>query len=80
MNENHETLAAVTERAGLPAAANERRYVPGQGEHTEHQLRTVVEGVPHLIWRSSDKGLWTWASPQWLAYAGQSQQGGRRCG
>ncbi len=49
--------------------------MPGQGEHTEHQLRTLVEGVPHLIWRSCDRGLWTWASPQWLAYTGQSQDG-----
>ena len=48
--------------------------MPGQGEHTEHQWRTLVEGVPHLIWRSCNRGLWTWASPQWLAYTGQSQE------
>jgi PAS domain S-box-containing protein len=69
-----ETLAAVTAQAGLPASPEERRFAPGMGGHTEQQLRTLVEGVPHLIWRSSDQGLWTWASPQWLAYTGQSQQ------
>ena len=73
MKTGKETLAAVTARAGLRDGADDRRYVPGQGEHTEHQLRTLVEGVPHLIWRSCDRGLWTWASPQWLAYTGQSQ-------
>ena len=70
-----DTLAAATARAGLPASSDERRYTPGQGAHTEHQLRTLVEGVPHLIWRSCDRGLWTWASPQWMAYTGQTQGG-----
>ena len=69
-----ETLAAVTAKAGLPASADERRFVPGEGTQTEQQHRTLVEGVPHLIWRSCDQGLWTWASPQWMAYTGQTQQ------
>lgn len=67
-------LAEVTARAGLPGTVEERRVKVDQPEHTEHQLRTLVEGVPHLIWRSSDRGLWTWASPQWLAYTGQTQE------
>ena len=69
-----ETLAAITARAGLPATSDERRFAPGDGRQTEHQLRTLVEGVPHLIWRSCDRGMWTWASPQWLAYTGQRQE------
>ena len=75
MQNGDKTLAAVTGRAGLGDGEDGRRYIPGQGEHTEHQLRTLVEGVPHLIWRSSNRGLWTWASPQWLAYTGQTQDG-----
>ena len=39
----------------------------------EGQLRTLVEGVPQLIWRSCDMGNWTWASPQWLEFTGQTQ-------
>ncbi|MGI4792988.1 MAG: sensor domain-containing protein [Janthinobacterium lividum] len=74
MKHGDEKLPAVTTRAGLQAGEDGRRFVPGQGEHTEHQLRTLVEGVPHLIWRSCNLGLWTWASPQWLAYTGQSQE------
>jgi len=69
------TLAGVTARAGLPGSVDERRYAPGQGEQTEQQLRTLVEGVPNLVWRSCDRGLWTWSSPQWLAYTGQTQEG-----
>ncbi len=26
------------------------------------------------MWRSGDDGLWTWASPQWLAFTGQIQE------
>ncbi len=69
-----EALAAVTAKAGLPANTDERRVVPGEEMQTEHQQRTLIEGVPHLIWRSCDQGLWTWASPQWMAYTGQSQE------
>ncbi len=42
-------------------------------ESNEH-FRTLVEGIPQLVWRSCDRGRWTWASPQWLAYTGQTQQ------
>ena len=74
MGNSEETLAVVTAQAGLQDGENGRCYVPGQGRHTEHQLRTLIEGVPHLIWRSCNHGLWTWASPQWMAYTGQSQE------
>jgi len=40
----------------------------------ERQLRTLVEGVPNLLWRSCNHGNWTWASPQWCGYTGQSQE------
>ena len=38
------------------------------------QLRTLVEGIPQLVWRSCDLGRWTWASPQWLSFTGQTQE------
>ena len=41
---------------------------------TERQLRVFIEGVPQLLWRSCEMGNWTWASPQWLAFTGQSQE------
>ena len=39
----------------------------------EWDLRTLVEGMPQLVWRSCDKGRWTWSSPQWLDFTGQTQ-------
>jgi len=35
---------------------------------------TLVEDIPHLVWRSDNSGLWTWASRQWLDYTGQIQE------
>ena len=43
-------------------------------------FRTLVEGIPQLVWRSGDEGHWTWASPQWLAYTGQTQEEARGLG
>ena len=40
----------------------------------EERQRILMEGIPQLVWRSCDKGLWTWASPQWLDFTGQSQE------
>lgn len=38
----------------------------------EQRLRTLMEGIPQLVWRSCDEGRWTWSSPQWQAFTGQS--------
>lgn len=35
-------------------------------------LLTLVEGMPQLVWRAVGEGSWTWASPQWERYTGQS--------
>ena len=41
--------------------------------HSEDRLRTLVEGVPQLVWRAIDGGDWTWVNPQWAAYTGQAE-------
>ena len=41
---------------------------------SERQMRVLLDGVPQLLWRSCDQGRWTWASPQWLDYTGQTQE------
>ena len=38
------------------------------------QLRTLVENMPQLVWRSANRGRWIWAAPQWTAYTGQSDE------
>lgn len=37
---------------------------------SELRFRTLVEGMPQLVWRATDGGFWTWASPQWERYTG----------
>ena len=44
-------------------------------EAEKERFRTLAEGIPQLVWRSCDEGLWTWASPQWCDYTGQEQEG-----
>ncbi|SEL83562.1 CheR family methyltransferase [Xaviernesmea oryzae] len=39
----------------------------------EALLRSIVEGIPQLVWRAVDTGEWTWVSPQWTAFTSQSE-------
>lgn len=39
---------------------------------SEERLRTLTEGIPQLVWRSGEEGHWTWSSPQWQAFTGQT--------
>jgi two-component sensor histidine kinase len=48
-----------------------------QAEHnlrdSERRMRSLIEGIPQIVWRSLDQGRWTWASPQWTDTTGQPQ-------
>ena len=44
---------------------------------SEKRFRTLVEGMPQLVWRSCNQGKWTWASPQWCDFTGQTQEESR---
>ncbi|MFC0199373.1 PAS domain-containing protein [Paracoccus rhizosphaerae] len=39
---------------------------------SERRFQTLAEGIPQLVWRAHICGRWTWASPQWTAFTGQS--------
>lgn len=41
---------------------------------SEERLHRLLDGLPQLIWRSGEPGVWTWASPQWTAYTGQRSE------
>ena len=60
-------VAGVAQDTTARVAA-ERAIVEG-----ERRMRSLVEGIPELVWRAVDGGKWTWASPQWTAYTGQSE-------
>jgi two-component system CheB/CheR fusion protein len=40
-------------------------------EQSEQRFRTLIEGMPQLVWRAIGGGKWTWSSPQWSEYTGQ---------
>ncbi|WP_376092778.1 PAS domain S-box protein [Roseomonas sp. CCTCC AB2023176] len=60
--------------AGIGQDITELRAATEALEAEKERFRTLTEGIPQLVWRSCDEGLWTWASPQWLDYTGQSQE------
>ena len=53
----------ITERKRAERALNE----------SERRLKTLVQGVPQIVWRAVDGGQWTWASPQWTEFTGQPE-------
>jgi PAS domain S-box-containing protein len=67
----------VTERR---AAEEELRRIEAALREQEAQQRALVEGLPQLIWRSDEGGFWSWASPQWRDYTGQSGERSRGWG
>ena len=64
----------VTRIGGVGHDVTELKRVEAALRDSEDRLRTLIEGVPQLIWRSCADGRWTWASPQWLDYTGQTQE------
>jgi len=49
-------------------------------EQSEQRFRTLIEGMPQLVWRSENGGQWTWSSPQWHEYTAQSDEQARALG
>jgi len=41
-------------------------------QESEHRFRSLVEGVPQLVWRAVEDGCWIWASSQWVSQTGLS--------
>ena len=53
---------------------HERRTAMEAVQQTELRFRTLIEGMPQLVWRAIGAGNWTWCSPQWTAFTGQDEQ------
>jgi PAS domain S-box-containing protein len=52
----------------------ERKRAERALDESESRLKTLVQGVPQLVWRAVDGGQWTWASPQWTSFTGQEEE------
>ncbi len=60
VEEAAERLWATVRRARAETALRE----------SETRLKTLIDGVPQLIWRAQAGGQWIWASPQWEEHTG----------
>ncbi len=61
---------AIAEWFGSGTDVTGRREAEAALRDSEERLRSLIEGVPQLIWRADRSGEWTWSSPQWDAYTG----------
>jgi PAS domain S-box-containing protein len=52
----------------------ERKAAEQALRDSEARLRSLVEGIPQLVFRSRSSGERIWGSPQWIVYTGQSEQ------
>lgn len=59
---------------------HEQRTAMEALQRSELRFRTLIEGMPQLVWRAVDSGQWTWSSPQWSAFTGQSEKASRSLG
>lgn len=64
-----ELVRNVAERAH---EALERAQATNDLRESEDRLRTLVEGIPQLVWRCDQSGQWSWSSPQWQVFTGLS--------
>jgi PAS domain S-box-containing protein len=64
-------LAAAVER--LRVLAQTRRSSASLRE-SEERYRTLATQIPQLVFRSKSSGERTWGSPQWVSYAGMSEE------
>ncbi|HWX50498.1 MAG TPA: PAS domain-containing protein [Roseomonas sp.] len=59
-----ELVLDVTDRKATEQALRE----------SEAKLRSLVEGIPQLVFRSRSSGERIWGSPQWVSYTGLSEE------
>ncbi|MBE7209385.1 MAG: PAS domain-containing protein [Gluconacetobacter diazotrophicus] len=64
----------IIEWFGAADDVTDRKHAEQALADSEGRLRKLMEGVPQLVWRSCARGRWTWASPQWVAYTGQTAE------
>jgi two-component system CheB/CheR fusion protein len=59
---------------GAVTDIHEQRMAMEALKRSELRFKTLIEGMPPLVWRAVDSGVWTWASPQWQAFTGLSAE------
>jgi PAS domain S-box-containing protein len=65
---------AVTRAAGIVQDISDLHATATALEAEKERFRTLAEGIPPPVWRAAPDGGWTWASPRWRAFTGQSAE------
>ncbi len=65
---------------GMNIDADVRKRAEAAMRESEARQRTLMEGIPQLVWRSGDEGQWTSSSPQWQTFTGQNEAESRGLG
>ncbi len=60
--------------AGIAQDVTELKLTEAELLKSAERFRSLVEGIPQLVWRAASDGAWTWASPQWTSYTGQTNE------
>ncbi|GGB16622.1 hypothetical protein GCM10011380_02640 [Sphingomonas metalli] len=53
---------------------SERRRADRALRDNRQRLRSVLEGIPQLVWIAGERGEWTWVGPQWMSFTGLSME------
>ena len=59
---------------GATTDVHDQRVALEELQRAELRFRSLVEGMPQMVWRAGHSGKWTWSSPQWTEFTGQSQE------
>lgn len=65
---------------GMNIDIDERKRLEEAHRRSERRTRALMEGIPQLLWRADRATEWAWASPQWTAFTGQSEEDSRDMG
>ena len=61
------------EGVGYVIDVSSRMVMEHELKDSERRTRTLMEGIPQIVWRANEGGQWTWTSPQWTELTGQPQ-------
>ena len=70
----HATAGDTSMLYGVSFDITEQRQADRLLRESEENQRRLLEGMPQLVWRSKNDGYWTWSSPQWQGFTGQSMK------
>lgn len=66
--------------AGFAIDITDRHEAEQALRTSEERLNSLMSGIPQLVWRADKPSEWSWSSPQWQAYTGQTERESRGCG